>query len=89
MRGPARGREPADYDSIREMILQAAGRGPVCFKDMCYHCHDHLIEDNAFLRPGERAASNGQLIERLERIGRELGREPATPAEARRLLGIA
>jgi len=47
------------------------------------------FEDNAYLRPGERASSNGQLIERLVRIGRELGREPATADEARRLLGMA
>jgi 3-keto-5-aminohexanoate cleavage enzyme len=46
-------------------------------------------EDNAFYRPGERATSNAQLIERLVRIGRELGREPATPDEARALLGLS
>jgi 3-keto-5-aminohexanoate cleavage enzyme len=45
-------------------------------------------EDNPFYRPGELATSNAQLIERLVRIGRELGREPATPDEARALLGL-
>lgn len=47
------------------------------------------FEDNPFYRPGELATSNAQLIERLVRLARELGREPATPAEARRLLGLA
>ena len=47
------------------------------------------FEDNPFYRPGEPATSNAQLSERLVRIARELGREPATPAEARRLLGVA
>jgi 3-keto-5-aminohexanoate cleavage enzyme len=47
------------------------------------------FEDNPFYRPGERATSNAQLIERLVRIARELGREPATPAEARQMLGLA
>ena len=47
------------------------------------------FEDNPFYRPGELATSNAQLIERLVRIAREIGREPATPAEARTLLGLA
>lgn len=46
------------------------------------------FEDNPFYRPGEPAQSNAQLIERLVRIARELGREPAEPAEARRMLGL-
>ncbi len=46
------------------------------------------FEDNAYYRPGEPAKSNAQLIERLVRIARELGREPATPAEVRKLLGL-
>lgn len=45
------------------------------------------FEDNPFYRPGELATSNAQLIERLVRIARELGREPATPIEARQILG--
>ena len=47
------------------------------------------FEDNAYYRPGELAASNAQLIERLVRIGREVGRTIATPAEARQMLGLA
>jgi len=46
-------------------------------------------EDHAYYAPGERATSNAQLIERLVRLGRELGREPATPDEARAMLGLA
>jgi 3-keto-5-aminohexanoate cleavage enzyme len=46
------------------------------------------FEDNAYYRPGELATSNAQLIERLVRIARELGREVATPDEAREALGV-
>jgi len=46
------------------------------------------FEDNPYYRPGEPAKSNAQLIERLVRIARELGREPASPAEAHAMLGI-
>ena len=42
--------EPADYHSIRQGILQAAEQQAVCFKDMCYHCHDHLVDDEPFLQ---------------------------------------
>lgn len=42
--------EPTDYQSIRLSILQAAERCPVFIKEMCYHCHDHLIGDDEFLQ---------------------------------------
>lgn len=46
------------------------------------------FEDSPDYCPGELANSNAQLIERLVRIAREIGREPATPAEAREILGL-
>ena len=46
------------------------------------------FEDNPYYRPGQRAASNAQLIERLVRLAREVGREPATPTQVRDMLGI-
>ena len=46
------------------------------------------FEDNLWYRKGVLAESNAQLVERVARIGKELGREPATPDETRDLLGI-
>lgn len=46
------------------------------------------FEDNAYFRPGELAKSNAQLIERLVDLARTVGREIATPAEARAMLGL-
>jgi len=46
------------------------------------------FEDSPYYLPGKLASSNAQLIERLVRIGREMGREPATPTEARKILGL-
>jgi len=46
------------------------------------------FEDNVYYRKGELAESNAQLVARAARIGRELGCEIASPAEARQLLGI-
>jgi 3-keto-5-aminohexanoate cleavage enzyme len=47
------------------------------------------MEDNPFLRPGEYARSNAELVEKIVRISRELGREIASPAEARRITGLS
>jgi len=46
------------------------------------------LEDNLYYRRGELAQGNAQLVARLCRIARECGREPATPAEAREILGL-
>lgn len=46
------------------------------------------FEDNVFYRKGELATSNAQLVERIARISREMGREVATPDEARAILGL-
>ncbi|SDY63995.1 3-keto-5-aminohexanoate cleavage enzyme [Tindallia californiensis] len=46
------------------------------------------FEDNVFYRKGELATSNAQLVERIARISREMGREVATPDEARMILGL-
>jgi 3-keto-5-aminohexanoate cleavage enzyme len=47
------------------------------------------MEDNPFLTPGEYATSNAQLVEKIVRIARELGREIASPAEARQISGLS
>ncbi len=46
------------------------------------------FEDNVYYRRGELASSNAQLVARMARIGEELGRSPATPDEARAMLGL-
>lgn len=47
------------------------------------------LEDTFYLPNGEKAAGNGELIETLVNIVRDVGREVASPAEARQLLGIS
>jgi uncharacterized protein (DUF849 family) len=47
------------------------------------------LEDTFYLPDGERATTNGQLIEALVKIARDVGREPATTDEARDILGIS
>ena len=47
------------------------------------------FEDNIFYQKGVLAQSNAQLVARVKRISDELGREVASPAEARKMLGIS
>lgn len=46
------------------------------------------FEDNLYMRAGERAESNAQLVERVRKIAELLGRPVATPEQARTILGI-
>ena len=47
------------------------------------------LEDNLYLSKGVLAKGSGELVERAVALAREAGREPATPREARALLGIS
>jgi 3-keto-5-aminohexanoate cleavage enzyme len=46
------------------------------------------MEDNVYYRRGELVENNARLVARTVRIARELEREPASPDEARALLGL-
>jgi uncharacterized protein (DUF849 family) len=46
------------------------------------------LEDNLYLSKGVMAESNAQLVAKIVRIAQELGREPASPGEARAMLGL-
>lgn len=47
------------------------------------------LEDGLYYDWGTRSpATNRQLVERVVRIAAELGRRPASPAEAREMLGL-
>jgi 3-keto-5-aminohexanoate cleavage enzyme len=47
------------------------------------------VEDNLYLPSGKMARSNGDLIAQARKMTEDVGRRPATVAEARGLLGIA
>ena len=46
------------------------------------------FEDNLYLEKGVLAKANGELVAKVARIAKEMGREIATPAEAREILGL-
>lgn len=47
------------------------------------------VEDTFYLPSGEKTSGNGPLIEALVGLARERGREPASPAEVRQMLGAS
>jgi 3-keto-5-aminohexanoate cleavage enzyme len=46
------------------------------------------VEDNLYLPNGEMAQSNGELIAKARHMAEDVGRRPASIAEARELLGV-
>jgi len=46
------------------------------------------LEDNLYVGKGRLAKNNGEMVEKMIRIVRELDREPATPQEVRKMLKL-
>jgi len=46
------------------------------------------FEDNIYLSKGVLAKSNSELVEKIVRISKEIGRDIASPYEARKILGL-
>ena len=46
------------------------------------------FEDNLYLNKGVLATSNAQFVDQAVQLAAEIGREVATPTEARQILGL-
>lgn len=84
-------------DYARELIddfefsVCVAGRAqfPLCTQSLLIGGNCRVgLEDNLYLDKGQMAKSNGEQVAKMVRIARELGIEPATPDEARKILGL-
>jgi uncharacterized protein (DUF849 family) len=74
-----------------EFSVCVAGQAqfPICTQSLIVGGHARVgLEDNFFLSRGVLAKSNAEHVAKMIRIARELGIEPATPAEARDILGL-
>ena len=77
-------------DSFQWSVL-AAGRHQMPFLTQAALLGGHVrvgLEDSLMIERGVLAASNAQQVEKIKRILAEMGHEPATPAEARAMLGL-
>jgi len=69
----------------------AAGRHQMPFLTQAALMGGHVrvgLEDSLFIERGKLAASNAEQVRKIVRILAEMGHEPATPAEAREMLGL-
>ncbi|MCL2702047.1 MAG: 3-keto-5-aminohexanoate cleavage protein [Defluviitaleaceae bacterium] len=90
--------EPRDLIFMRGSVPPGAtftatgiGRGqfPMAALSIIMGGHARVgYEDNIYLEKGVLAKSNGELVAKAVRIARELGRDIASPGEARTILGI-
>ena len=74
-----------------EFSVCVAGRAqfPICTQSVLLGGHCRVgLEDNLYLEKGQLAKSNAEQVAKMVRIIRELGSEPATPDEARQILGL-
>jgi len=71
--------------------VAAAGKSQFTSSTMSLLLGGHIrvgLEDNLYLDKGVLAKSNRELVSKSARIMRELSLEPATPSEAREILGL-
>ncbi|MGO4916961.1 3-keto-5-aminohexanoate cleavage protein [Pseudogemmobacter sp. W21_MBD1_M6] len=69
----------------------AAGRQQMAMAAMAAGMGGHVrvgLEDNLYISRGQLAVSNAQQVEKIRSIVEALGREVATPPEARAMLGL-
>jgi uncharacterized protein (DUF849 family) len=68
-----------------------AGRAqfPLCTQSLLLGGNCRVgLEDNLYLEKGRMAKSNAEQVAKIVRIAHELGIEPATPDDARQILGL-
>ncbi|MGZ6193516.1 MAG: 3-keto-5-aminohexanoate cleavage protein [Syntrophales bacterium] len=74
-----------------EFSVCVAGRAqfPICTQSLLIGGNVRVgLEDNIYLEKGRMAKSNAEQVAKIARIARELGIEPATPDEARKILHL-
>ncbi|MFT6557711.1 MAG: hypothetical protein ACJAYR_001575 [Sneathiella sp.] len=74
-----------------EFSVLAAGRHQIPLATMAATMGGHVrvgLEDNLYIGKGELAPSNAIQVQKIRKIVEELGREVATPEEARTLLSL-
>lgn len=89
---------PRDFLFLKESIpvestftVSALGKAQFSIAAMSIITGGHVrvgFEDNVYLEKGVLATSNAQLVEKVVRLAKELGREIADTAETRKILGL-
>lgn len=76
-------------DSICSVSIMSHAQTNIVTASMILGHHVRVgTEDNPYYFPGRLAKNNAELVSRVVRIAKELGREVATSAEARKMIGV-
>jgi uncharacterized protein (DUF849 family) len=85
----------ADYarrqigDFVFSVCVAGRAQFPICTQSLLIGGNCRVgLEDNLYLDKGQLAKSSGEQVTKMARIARELGVEPASPDEARKILGL-
>lgn len=75
-------------------VFEVAGLGPfqsaMAIMSIILGGHVRVgLEDNVYCKRGQLFKSNAESVERIARIARDLNRDIATPAQARKMLGLS
>jgi uncharacterized protein (DUF849 family) len=85
----------ADYarrqigDFVFSVCVAGRAQFPICTQSLLIGGNCRVgLEDNLYLEKGKMAKSNADQVAKMVRIAQELGAQPASPDEARKLLGL-
>lgn len=76
-------------DFVFSVCVAGRAQFPICTQSLLIGGNCRVgLEDNLYLEKGKMAKSNAEQVEKMARIAKEFGVEPATPDESRKILGL-
>jgi uncharacterized protein (DUF849 family) len=76
-------------DFVFSVCVAGRAQFPICTQSLLIGGNCRVgLEDNLYLDKGQMAKNSGEQVAKIIRIAKELGVEPATPDEARKILGL-
>lgn len=82
-------RQIGEKNFIWSVCAAGINQMPICTTGLLMGANARVgLEDALRVSKGILAKNNAELVEKIVRIAREFGIEPATPAEARQMLGL-
>jgi uncharacterized protein (DUF849 family) len=76
-------------DFVYSVCVAGRAQFPICTQSLLIGGNCRVgLEDNLYLDKGQMAKNSGEQVAKIVRIAKELGVQPATPDEARKILGL-
>jgi uncharacterized protein (DUF849 family) len=76
-------------DFVFSVCVAGRAQFPICTQSLLIGGNCRVgLEDNLYLEKGEMAKSNADQVAKMVRIAQEFGVQPASPDEARKILGL-